>query len=274
MQLSPEQLEFFAENGYIHLRNIVPQHMVQKALSIIDAAYEAKDYDVSDANPWDIVPSFRDNIKTHPEILTIFNSTCLFDMCQQLLGHGKAFGVGRAQVALREPNQVMRQRGMGLHDIADAKSWHIDGGTGKHAHLASPFTLLVGVALSDGQDVDENRGQLLVWPKSHRVIHPVVAERVRKGLVKDGLSIFGGDRKNKPDVGLPMRVLMKSGDVVLAHQRLAHSGGPNLSTLIRKNLYFRVFHKHHQQNLASGAILNGSVFTEYEGIREISRKYG
>lgn len=37
--------------------------------------------------------------------------------------------------------------------------------------------------------------------------------------------------------------MLSPGDAVIAHQRLAHCAGLNLSTKIRKNLYFRVEHK-------------------------------
>lgn len=44
-------------------------------------------------------------------------------------------------------------------------------------------------------------------------------------------------------MGVPQRVLLSPGDAVLAHQRLAHCAGLNLSAQTRKNLYFRVEHE-------------------------------
>lgn len=50
-------------------------------------------------------------------------------------------------------------------------------------------------------------------------------------------------RGSNLDVGESRRVLLAPGDAVIAHQRLAHCAGLNLSPKIRKNLYFRVEHK-------------------------------
>lgn len=47
-------------------------------------------------------------------------------------------------------------------------------------------------------------------------------------------------RNSNLDVGDPRRVLLRRGDAVLAHQRLAHCAGPNGGDVIRTNVYFRV----------------------------------
>lgn len=70
-------------------------------------------------------------------------------------------------------------------------------------------------------------------------------------------------------MGHPIRVLLRPGDACLAHQRLGHGGGINLNSATRKNLYFRVKHKRHDDFLDQ--ILQGcDVFTEYEGIRNLA----
>lgn len=90
-------------------------------------------------------------------------------------------------------------------------------------------------------------------------------QRVRDNLIH-GHMVFGG-RKHKPDIGDPMRVLLRAGDAVLAHQRLGHNGGINVHDEVRKNLYYRVKHKQHDDNLP--ALLSGSVFTEFEGLQHL-----
>lgn len=100
---------------------------------------------------------------------------------------------------------------------------------------------------------------------SHHKLHPVVRERASKNLIKG--PIFGGSQKEKPDIGDPIRVLLRPGDAVLAHQRLGHSGGINLHKRMRKNLYFRILHKEHDKNWE--ATLNGHLFTQYEGLHHL-----
>lgn len=51
-------------------------------------------------------------------------------------------------------------------------------------------------------------------------------------------------RTSKPAIGLAFRALLESGDVIVAHQRLAHCPGTNLCDTPRTNIYFRVTHIH------------------------------
>ena len=96
-------------------------------------------------------------------------------------------------------------------------SWHTDGERKSRRH---PFTLLVGVCLSDCVS-SLNRGTLCVWPRQH--LNPRLAER--------------------PDIGKPVQVPMRCGDVVLCHSELPHCGAPNRSCDIRYMIYFRVRHR-------------------------------
>ena len=96
-------------------------------------------------------------------------------------------------------------------------SWHTDGERKSRRH---PFTLLVGVCLSDCVS-SLNRGTLCVWPRQH--LNPRLAERL--------------------DIGKPVQVPMRCGDVVLCHSELPHCGAPNRSCDIRYMIYFRVRHR-------------------------------
>lgn len=69
-------------------------------------------------------------------------------------------------------------------------------------------------------------------------------------------------------MGQPVRVLLRPGDACLAHQRLGHAGGINLHSETRKNLYFRISHKRHDEFLDK--ILEGTaLFVEFDGIRRL-----
>lgn len=272
--LSDEDILFFEKFGYIHLPGVVPMHEVNAALGVIDSAYATGNHGHSKANPTDIVPSFGDDVAKNPAVFAPLKDTPLFGMIEQLIGKDSCWQPQRAQVALREPSEYWKGCGWDTTTPLNPDGWHIDGGAGKYAHVGSAFTLLVGVCLSTGQDCDGNHGQFLVWPGSHHVLHPAVKDRVDKGLIKDPHSIFAGTREQRPNIGAPIRVQMKPGDAVLAHQRTGHSGGPNLGPHIRKNLYLRVMNKNHDKYLSSGELLNGSVWTEYAGVRATLQKYG
>jgi len=247
-------------------------HEVNAALSVIDTAYATGNHSYSNKNPTDVVPSFGDDVSKNPAVFAPLKDTKLFSMIEQLIGKDACWQPQRAQVALREPSKYWKDCGWDTTTPLNRDGWHIDGGAGKYAHVGSAFTLLVGICLSTGQECEGNHGQFLVWPGSHHVLHPGVKERVEKGLIKDPHSIF--TKEQRPDIGAPVRVLMKPGDAVLSHQRTGHSGGPNLGPHIRKNLYLRVMNKKHDKYLESGELLNGSVWTEYAGVRATLQKYG
>lgn len=44
------------------------------------------------------------------------------------------------------------------------------------------------------------------------------------------------------DCGEPVRLLLQPGDVFVAHQRLAHASGINLTNETTKNVLFRILH--------------------------------
>lgn len=71
------------------------------------------------------------------------------------------------------------------------------------------------------------------------------------------------------DVGEPKRVLLRRGDVVIAHQRLAHVAGKNShSVLTRKNVYFRV----ENTNFASFAhayVTSPHPWTSFSGLAQL-----
>ena len=56
------------------------------------------------------------------------------------------------------------------------------------------------------------------------------------------------------------------GDVVIAHQKLAHRGGPNASSVIRHQVCFRLSHKDHASLRDSGVLLD-DLWVEFEGLR-------
>merc|ERR1712151_965134 len=101
-----------------------------------------------------------------------------------------------------------------------------------------PFTLLCGVALSDQQH--PNMGNLHVFPSSH-LYEPL--QKYYQDLINDDNQNEGDNRK--PNLGDSVQVLLSPGDVVIAHQLLAHRVGVNTSEHIRYQLYYRITHKDH-----------------------------
>jgi ectoine hydroxylase-related dioxygenase (phytanoyl-CoA dioxygenase family) len=136
--------------------------------------------------------------------------------------------------------------------------WHIDGmDTGKH----SPFSLLVGVALSDQSQPD--CGNLIAFPGSHHSLHPLLREQVDTGS-----GLFSNQAATgKPCLTGSQQILLQPGDAVLLHQKVAHRIGINCSPNIRYQTYFRLRHTDHAAKLEDGSLLD-DLWTEFQGLAD------
>jgi hypothetical protein len=138
---------------------------------------------------------------------------------------------------------------------------HIDG----HAPGQDPpasFTVLVGILLSD-QTTDDS-GNLWVWPGSH-----VSHQRLFNERGTDVLQDCGGHATllDPPvDVGEPVPVLGRRGDVVLAHFLLGHNKGGNTGSHQRRTLYYRLAVDGHPKRWQSTFL---DAWTEYPRIRSL-----
>lgn len=161
--LSDEEKLMFIRDGYIVLRGALSEDMVQRALKIVDEAYEDGKYEF-DPEKFDAVPRFHDEVSRHPDIIELPERTVIHKAAEDLLGKGKARINRTAQVAFRLKDQSMIDKGMSMTDLIPQFRYHIDGGTGVLGPTGTPFTMLVGICLSSGQDIQENRGQFTAWP--------------------------------------------------------------------------------------------------------------
>ena len=135
--------------------------------------------------------------------------------------------------------------------VEKGAAWHTDGLRRGKQH---PFSLLLGVALSDVDE--EHKGNLLIWPGKHKLIHTCLNSESKHGFDVGKLrellevdqdshaeteEVRGHDNvPDLPPLGKPCSVLLKKGNLVLLHPDLPHSGGPNWGADIRVMIYFRL----------------------------------
>ncbi|CAK4667514.1 unnamed protein product [Aphanomyces euteiches] len=149
------------------------------------------------------------------------------------IGHTCVVPPQGAQLALRFPEVAPPYEPKGTE-------WHTDG---MRQGKWNPFTLLVGIALSATPTA--HSGNLIVFPKTHHRLHAMLQDNASELLrVCVSADQVWGDGE-LPDMGVPVPLLLQPGDVVLAHPKLAHRGGPNFSPHIRYQVYFRIKHKDH-----------------------------
>lgn len=236
--LTTEQLQAFMSDGYVILPQAVGPDLVDRALRRINAAIGTGKL-VSEAQG-----SFglAADEKGAPELVDLYHASALPVAVQSLIGHGCVAPVHLAQVSLRFPTMADAD----VHALG-GRCWHIDGFAKNGQH--SPFTLLVGVCLSDAPAA--GYGNLAVHPGAHVTLQQAVREQVAARAAH--FSLIGDDSapaanaaaERKPDLGPPRLLEMRAGDAVLAHQKLPHFGTPNLSPHIRYQVYFRLRHVDH-----------------------------
>ena len=161
---------------------------------------------------------------------------------QQLMGQGAVVPPERVQVALRPPEPTLPSH---LPERTSSTSWHIDGLTEPVTNRKfSGFTLLVGIALSDV--LAPNNVYFTVFPGSHRAMLPLIQQALLHGPACSAVNaILNYEHRDKPRLESGgMQLLARKGDVVLAHQKLAHCGGPNNGTDTRIQVYYRLSHHH------------------------------
>jgi len=241
--LSASDIAHFKDLGYVIVRNAVPPELIRDALRSINHQLGRPDCWEADKDPLNnnaAQLTLKLNTGVGQDIFK--KSPVLWSAINILLGAGNVAPPPRArgtfhgqQVALRfpQPPEVG-------HDVPDVKAgtrYHIDG---MGQNKLCPFTLLCGVALSE--QTRANMGNLHVFPGSHlnEDVHKYYLEKIDDDNQNEA-------DEHKPNLGESVQVLLRPGDVVLAHQLLAHRVGVNTSEHIRYQLYYRVPHKDHAQ---------------------------
>lgn len=169
--LSKERKEVFVRDGFVILPGFIPDEMVDKAEKRIDTAYANGQYNkmvkklLGADQP---TPNFYRPVKQAPEIMDLMYKTGLFEIANDLLGQENAVVRDElAQIALTFKCEHWVNAGWGMKEAHPKFKWHIDAGQGKYATEGTDFSVLMGVALSEGQEIDENRGQLTIWPRKY-----------------------------------------------------------------------------------------------------------
>jgi len=119
----------------------------------------------------------------------------------------------------------------------------------------------------------KNTVVIYVFSGSHHTLQPFVQAFVENGYQTDqprGPPAEGPQHfeiwQDKPILPEPTQLLLKAGDVVLCHQKLAHRGGPNYSHDTRKMIYFRV---HHRQEHEHGDRTLQDLWLQMEGMGDV-----
>jgi len=218
------QMKQFFEQGYCVARGAVPPSVTDAALRHINASLGRNAIEQTTPN----LTNLEKGATAEPAITNLFYASSATHLVESLLGPGNAAPVRQGQVALRFPTEGPCSSEE--QELRRGRAYHVDG-FAKGLH--SPFTVLVGVCLSD--QPQPLCGNLAVHPGAHWRL---------QSQVRDLLGRQDDDLARKPDLGPPTTLLLRKGDVVLCHQKLPHLGQSNYSPHVRYQVYFRVKHVH------------------------------
>jgi Phytanoyl-CoA dioxygenase (PhyH) len=215
--LSDDQLRAFAERGYVVIGDVIPRELMRAAMLHIDGLMKEE-------------PPPPDRRGFH---FYWRNARTRSDPLRSLLTDSPAWNIAEALIKplqLAVPQQVQVSLNIPPWDHRPGGP-HLDGLTPPEpSGRPGTFTMLAGIFLTDQRACD--MGNLWVWPGSHQAI----ATHLRC----HGPDALLGMAHPTLALAQPEQIVGAAGDVLLAHYLLGHNMGGNLSSSVRRVVYFRL----------------------------------
>lgn len=221
--LTPEQLARYEEDGYLLASGLIPDPVSHAAAACM---WRLLDMDADDPSTWSQAPKEfeHDAGSNRFELYGIQDAEIM--ECR-----GEAFMRASAQL-LGEPVDAVHRpdAAQALHLFPVEREWkapgpHIDGIPREcgHKSFPGPYRLTTLVYLSD---VEPHGGGTLGWPGSHRKIAALAASDPTR---YEYLYQLQPDISTL-DLGDPVELTPKRGDVLFFRHFWAHGGTTNIST--------------------------------------------
>ena len=221
--LTTADKEFFKEHGYLVVRNVLDQKVIDEALDVLWANMEE---DRNNPETW-IGKGYRTvPVGGHDAIKRTVYDNPVFAMAEEMVGEGLLHTSGGAGPHVNFPNPDREWR---------EPRGHLDGyhtpTNGVPKGTVGAFTLGATVYLGK---VEQRDGGFTVWPGSHKIW----AEYFK---YHDIDSLRGGGAPF--DIGKSLEITGDAGDVCFWHNQLSHTAGPNVGRRVRIALIGRLRRK-------------------------------
>jgi len=246
--LTAEQLQAFGRDGYVVVRRFVAESMLDELAAEADGL-------VARQPPPEGKVGFHHYFE-HPSALPVADRVLRESGVLGLAGELVAplaidLAFDHIQLATSIPGWD-HQPGGGHID-----GYGLEGQTEPHT-----FTLLAGIYLGD--ESEPGRGNLWVWPGSHRGHERLFRERGVDVLMRSGNGGHASLLAEPPDLGRGQPVLARRGDVLLAHYLLAHNQSGNMRGPLRRIVYYRLAADGHRERWAA---TQADALLEYAPVR-------
>jgi hypothetical protein len=251
--LTNDDFVHFASEGYVVLRNVVPEDLLAAADVEIDALIaESK-------------PDGGDDVTGQR---TWFAARNRLPCCDAVLRNSPALAIARELVS---PNTIDHAGVDGSRydhvqiAITVPPCFHVPGGPHIDGWTGDSFTMLAGVLLTDQSEAQS--GNLWVWPGSHLEHERMFRERGTKALSE----VHGHSTLLDPPVVLrpALPITGTRGDLLLAHFLLGHNKGGNTANHVRRTIYYRLNVPGHDRRSEQTLL---DAWTEYPPVRAALRR--
>jgi ectoine hydroxylase-related dioxygenase (phytanoyl-CoA dioxygenase family) len=218
--LTPDQIQFYREQGYLGVENVLSAAEVKELQQVTDDFVEKSRAVTANDSVFDLEPShtpdnpslrrLKDPIKQHAVYRQTLSHPKILAIVSQLIGPALTCDGNKLNLKLAE--------------VGSPVEWHQDWAFYPHTN---DDLLAVGVAMDDST---LDNGCLLVLPGTHR--GPLLDHH------QDGVFIGAiTDPAFRPDGAVP--ITLKAGGISIHHARTLHGSAPNRSKRTRRLLLFQ-----------------------------------
>ncbi|MCZ8516988.1 phytanoyl-CoA dioxygenase family protein [Paenibacillus filicis] len=201
-----ELVRQFHQDGYLILRNVVPEEKVARLNRAID--------EILAGEPEALSYNIYNSVERHPEIADLMDEPALLPLMVNILGYNIQLHISHLTVRRPNPNDIKTDSQSFIH-------WHQDGPHPEFPSingLTSMYYVKICYILSDMSGPD--RGNTKIIPGSH---------------------LKAGFTPVQTNVDVPvegeLQVCGNPGDVFIFPQNLWHAGAPNRSDHTRRQLF-------------------------------------
>jgi hypothetical protein len=212
--LTETQEREYTEKGYLLISGLVPSEVSQAAY---DAMWRALDADPNDPSTW--APAMHHKVYEPPELAACYAPDVLV---------AAALLAGDDPATFKPP-----ARGYAINVFPQEGEWrwpnpHIDHAIKEHGHKTFPRAFRIASMLFLN-DVPPHGAGTVVWPGSHQKLLTLAQSDPEKYELMWTLN----QELKSLDLGEPIELTPKRGDVLFYHYLCAHAGSMNTSTTPR-----------------------------------------
>ena len=208
--LTAEQQDSYETNGYLLISGLIPDEIAERAEA---AMWRCIGADPADPSTWTV--SKNHQTFESPELVACYTPEFL---------HAAAALAGEEGAGFRPP-----ARGYAINVFPVEGEWrwpgpHVDHAIKEHGHKTFPRAFRVAT-MTFLNDVPPHGGGTVVWPGGHRKLEALAKSDPDHYELMWTLN----SELDKADLGDPVELTPKRGDVLLYHYLCPHAGSRNVS---------------------------------------------